>query len=89
MVEQRTVPLSAAAASAGQQCCTPCVGQMLAEDSLTPRPTQSLPARVATPLLPADTRQACSSWQEDMKHHSWSGLTTNSESFFCLQTLSA
>lgn len=55
MVEQRTVTLSAAA-SAGQQCPTTRVGQMLAEGSLTPRSTQGLPAHVATPLLPADTQ---------------------------------
>lgn len=87
MVVQRTVTLSAAA-SAGQQCPTTRVGQMLVEGSLTPRPTQALPAHVATPLLPANTSQVYSSWQKDMKHHSWSGLTTNSESFFCPQTLS-
>lgn len=86
MVEQRTVTLSAAA-SAGQQCPSTRTGQMLAGGSLTPRPTQGLPDHVATSLLPANTSQARSSWQQDMKHHSWSGLTTNSESF-CPQTIS-
>lgn len=78
MAEQTTVTLSAA--SAGQQC-PPHVQDRCSQGACVqpdPRPAQG---SSATPLHLAGSSQARSSRQYDQKHHSWSGLTTNGESW--------